>query len=394
MISINDTKTTKNMSATALSNDLRTVLAKIARNEPLTELERIIAWEATKSTEYDEVSRWKHAFREFNQLCTDATLPPAEPVRGGIKCWHGADELVCTAMDEGGYGYFQHPTNGSVQRLHSDELTTRSPFGNFVKLRDLPVGSTFYWKDSTHWRPLQLMSFREDSVCTLPTRGGNVFIPNDFLDKLVSYFPPEWCGQGWSLNPFTRELYIKIPSGVKTAASELRTKNQTQIEAHVNRLWTTYPGLYYAFQFLKNGSDFVFRIPHFEYTVWTSAETWAPAYCWTRTQAIPDGAIPACWKHSYCSAKHIGASKTRCGWYMTPDGVRFTGTNWKLMYGAERVHVVLLKQFTFNDVSVSFETDADLQAFEDAYTTNSNDYMGTMPAMRVQTEMCAAVSTA
>lgn len=381
------------MSSSALTCELRTVLSKIARNEPLTELERIIAWEATKSSEYDEAPRWKRAFQEFEQLRTDATLPPIEPVRGGIKCWHGADELVCTAMDEGGYGYFENPTTGTVQRLHSDDVTTRSPFGNFVRLRDVPVGSTFYWKDSTHWRPLQLMSFQEDNVCTLPTRGGNVCINNGYLDKLVSYFPPEWRDQGWSLNPFTRELYVKIPPGVKTAASELRTRNQAVIEAQVNRLWTTYPGLYYAFQFLKNRMDFVFRIAHFEYTLWTSADTWAPEYCWTRAQAIPEGAIPGCWKHSHCTAGHIGAPNKRCGWYMTPDGVCFTGTNWKVKYGADRVHIVSLKQFTFDDISVSFETDADLQAFEDAYVSNSNDYIGIMPATRVQAmEMCVAAS--
>jgi hypothetical protein len=80
---------------------------------------------------------------------------------------------------------------------------------------------------------------------------------------------------------------------------------------------------------------------------------------------------------------------------MTPDGVRFTGTNWKVRYGADRVHTVLLKQFMFEDVSVSFETDEDLQAFEDAYVSNSNDYVRVLPAMRVQaTEMCAAVSNA
>ena len=376
-----------------LSSDLRAVLAKIALKEPLSELERIIAWEATKSPDFDEVTRWKRAFREFEQMCTDATLPLVEPVRGGMKCWHGADELVCTAMDEGGYGYFENPTTRTVQRLHSDDVTTRSPFGNFVRLRDVSVGSTFYWKDSTHWRPLQLTSFQADNVCTLPVRGGNVFIENSFLDKLVSYFPPEWCGPGWSLNPFTRELFIQIPPGVRTAASEHRTKNQKEIEGHVNATWTIYPGLYYAFEFLKKHLDFVFRIPHFEYTVWTSVNTWAPSYCWTRAQTIPEGAIPACWKHGRCIAIRLGAPEINGGWYMTPDGVRFTGTNWKVKYGADRVHIVSLKQFVFDDISISFETDADLQAFEDAYVSNSSDYVGITPATRVQaTEMCVAAS--
>jgi len=363
----------KKMSGLLLSNELRTVLSKIERNEPLSELERVIAWEATKSSEYNDVPRWKRAFREFDQLCTESTLPPAEPVRGGMKCWHGADELVCVAMDEGGYGCFEY-INGGCERLHTSDVTTRSPFGNFVRLRDVPVGSTIYWKDSTHWRPLVVTSFQAEHVCTLPTRGGNVFIDNAHLDKLVSYFPPEWSGPGWNLNPFTHELYIQIPSGVRTVASEHRTCNQKEIDAHVTFTRTIYPGLYYAYEFLKNKPDLVFRIAHFNYTVWTSVNSWAPSYCWTRAQAIPDGAIPACWKHGRCTASRTAAPEMKCGWYMDANGVRFTGTNWKVKYGADRIFSH--KQLLFDDMVVSFETDEDLQAFEDAYTTNSNAYTG------------------
>ncbi len=378
-----------------VSSELRTVLAKIAQNESLTELDRIIAWETTKAPEYADVPRWKRAFREYDQLLTDATLPPVEPVRGGMKCWHGADELTCTAMDEGGYGYFANATGKFVQRLHTSDVTTRSPIGNFVRLRDVPVGTTFYWKDSTHWRPLQVTSFQPDHVCTLPTRGGNVFIDNGHLDTLVSYFPPEWCGPGWSLNPFTRELFIQIPPGVRTAASEHRTRNQKEVEGHVKTTWTIYPGLYYAFEFLTNHPDFVFRIPHFEYTVWTTVNTWAPSSCWTRAQAIPELAVPACWKRGTCRACHTGSAMYECGWYMTPGGVRFTGTNWKVPYGADRVYIVSKKETRFDNVTVSFENDEDFQQFEDAYISNSNDYTGVAPAVRVQAvEMCCGAGTA
>ncbi len=312
-------------------------------------------------------------------------------VRVGMKCWHGADELVCTAMDEGGHAYFKCPTHGTVQRLHLDEVDARSPFGNFVRLRDVPVGATFYWEDSTHWRSLQLMSFQPDYVCTLPIRGGHVFIENAHLDRLVSYFPPEWCGDGWSLNPFTRELFIKIPPGVRTPASEHRTRNQKEVEEHVNKTWAIYPGLYYAFNFLKNAPDFLFHIPHFEYSVWTPAiDDWAPTYCWTRAEAIPPcGVVPACWKRGLCTAS-LASPDVVCGWYMNADGVRFTYTNWKVPYGAERLYIVSLRQLRFGDVNVSFKTDADLQAFEDAYFSNSMDYTGVAPTTRVQTiEMCA-----
>jgi hypothetical protein len=378
----------------SLLEAVRASIAKQQRGETLSELERVILHESVQA-DCEEVKRWKSAFREFEQLRADAKLPPIEPVRGGgMKCWHGADELVCTAMDEGGYGYFEHPNTGSTERLHTSEVTTRSPFGNFVRLRDVPVGGTFYWKDSTHWRPLVVTSFQEDNVCTLPMRGGNVFISNGFLGELVSYFPPEWCGQGWSLNPFTRELYIKIPAWTRAAASEHRTRNQKEIEGHANATSDIYPGLYYAFQFLKNHPDFVFRIPHFEYTVWTSVNSWAPSYCWTRAQEIPEGAVPACWKYGRCTALQLAAPEVNCGWYMTPDGVRFTGTNLKISYGSSVEHIVSLKQFRFGCTSVSFETDADLQVFADAYFANSKDYTGVVPAMRVQAVETSSSSTA
>lgn len=378
----------------SLLDAVRASLDKQARGETLTELDRVLLWEASQTPEHEEAARWKHAFREFQELKKDALLPPVEPVRGGgMKCWHGPDELVCTAMDEGGFGYFEHTHTKTVQRLHMDDVTTRSPYGNFVRLRDASVGATIYWKDSTHWRPLQVTSFQADHVCTLSTRGGNVFIENGHLDRLVSYFPPEWSGPGWSLNPFTRELYIQIPAGVRRAASEHRTRNQKEVEAHVNAMWTIYPGLYYAFEFLKNKPDFVFRVPHSEYTVWTSVGSWAPAYCWTRAQAIPDGAIPACWAHGTCKASRISAPELNCGWYMTPNGVRFTGTNWKMKYGADMVHIVSRKEFRFEDFTVSFENDDELHAFEHAYFTNSSVYTGVAPTKTVRDfEMCAGAS--
>ncbi len=378
-------------------NSVREVLveaaAKRTAGTDLTELEKIVLWKMGE--DMPECTRWSDAFRDFHSLLAATELPAPVPLSGGMYCWEldSLEEYKCVAMGEGGYGILVHTRTGAtVQHIHMDQLTTRSPFGRYERLGKVAPGSTIYYNvmgtnDTPCWTAHQLVSCDETNVVLRNSRGGSVIIPADRKDTIVSYVPPVWSSffNGkieWRLDPFTQFLYLDY--GKYTGGGTLKCRED--IDRATDALKRDLPGLWAAWNFLKTSSDFVFKVPGYEYAVWTSVETWAPPSCWTHARSIPGNAIPAVWARGSCTLRIIHGPSIRTGWYISPWGLRFTNSNVKIDLGSSHVFHIADLEARFTLCTLKFDNAEEAQTFTDMYAHACTVYM------RTDVQLCAAAA--
>lgn len=386
----------------SLQEILHQAAAKQSAGTELTELEKLVLWQM--GADMPECARWSQALRDFQAIRTDALLPLSDPVTGGAYCWESDSphEYKCVAMGEGGYAHLVSTATGAtVTHIHASKITTRSPFGRFETLDKVAHGSTIYYNqahstDTPSYLPHQVGEPEENYLVLRNHIGGRTLIHKAAATStIVSYVPPVWSSYfdnkvEWRLDPFMHTLFLDY--GRYSGGGTLKCR--ADIDRAVEALKRDLPSLWAAWTFLKSSPDFVFKVPGYEYTVWTSAETWAPAYCWTRASAIPEGAIPACWAHGVTNFRPYGGPDVRTGWYMSPWGVRFTRSNQKIAYGSSTVFVVSKLELQFATCTLAFENADQAQAFVDAYTQKTIDVMRAAPEHRtVMHELCAGASS-
>ena len=372
---------------------LREAAAKRASGTNLTELEKIVLWKMGEDV--PECTRWSDAFRNFQELISAAGIPPPVPLSGGMYCWEAdsPEEYKCVAMGEGGYGILVNTRTGvNIQHIHMDQLTTRSPFGRYELLGKVAHGSTIYYNlmgtnDTPCWILHQLVSSDETNIVLRNSRGGSVIIPADRKDTLVSYVPPVWSSFfnskiEWRLDPFTHTLFLDF--GRYSGGGTLKCR--TDIDRAVEALKRDLPGLWAAWNFLKTSPDFVFKVPGYEYAVWTSVETWAPASCWTHARAIPEHAIPSVWARGVTTMRIVHGPAIRTGWYISPWGLRFTNSNTHIDFGSTYVLHIADLEARFTLCTLKFDNAEEAQTFTDTYARACTEYA------RTDVQLCAAAA--
>lgn len=375
---------------------LQGAVAKRTSGTDLTELEKIVLWKMGE--DIPECARWSEAFREFKAIQSYTGMQDPEPLSGGMYCWdlHSPEEYKCIAMGEGGYGVLVNTLTGAAKSLHMDDLTTRSPFGRYELLGKVATGSTIYYNivaihSTPCWTAHQIVSSDETNIVLRNSRGGSVILPTDgHKNKIVSYVPPVWSSffEGkveWRLDPFTHALFLDYGRYLGGGTLKCRVDVDRAVES------VKLPGLSAAWLFLKTSPEFVFKVPGYEYSVWTSQETWAPSYCWTRARAIPENAIPSVWTHGCALLRAFHGPLIRTGWYITPWGIRFTNSNVKIDFGSSFVFNVPRLEIQFTLCTLKFDTAEAVQTFSDAYVQLSIEYTRSVPEQRTQIqELCAA----
>ncbi len=373
---------------------LREATAKRSSGAELTELEKIVLWRMGE--DIPECTRWSNAFRDYQALMSATEMPAPAPLSGGMYCWEldSPEEYKCVAMGEGGYGILIHTRTGQrVENIHMDQLTTRSPFGRYELLSKVAPGSTIYYNvmganDTPCWTVHQLVSSDETNIVLRNSRGGSVVIPEDRKDTLVSYVPPVWSSffNGkieWRLDPFAQFLYLDY--GKYTGGGTLKCRED--INRAVDALKRDLPGLWAAWNFLTTSSGFVFKVPGYEYAVWTSAETWAPPSCWTHAHSIPERAIPAVWAHGHTLLRTVHGPDIRTGWYISPWGLRFTNSNIKIDLGSSFVLNIPNLEVQFTLCTLRFDSAEEAQTFTDASARACVEYTRAAPD---HLQLCAA----
>jgi hypothetical protein len=348
---------------------------KYVRHEALTEQDKIVIFD----TLFSDCKRWAPA------LCESVNLSSQKhpKILIGAHCWDKltSAEMNCVSVNtEDGSGVFEELFGGggggtrSIRTHPLDSITTQSPFGNYVYLRDVSVGSKFYKRDNQIWKPHILRSKDSEYVrCSGPT-GGSVVFQLSALDDIVSFFPPEWAGSDWSFDPFTHEVWIQ------QYGNSYRSKNKTEITRWIRTF--KIPGLTYVHEFLTGCGDFVFKVPGVSYVKfdvdeegsrWTDVDS---SSCSSGSSG--SNVIPAHWKHGICATVSGYSIPTlrRAGWFMTPNGLRFAGTNWTISYGTRRSLQLTSLVITMESFDLKFDNLEDLQAFDHAYSQNSFDYVG------------------
>lgn len=374
---------------------LRDATAKRASGN-LTELEKLVLWKMGE--DIPECTRWSEAFRIFHAIQAQAELPAPESISGGMYCWeiNSHEEYKCVAMGEGGYSMLINTHTGqAVDHIHMDELTTRSPFGRYEVLGKVAIGNTIYYNvasknETPCWTAHQIaVSFDETNIVLRNSKGGSVVLPADRKETtLVSYVPPVWSSYlngkiEWRLNPFTHTLFLDCGRYSGGGTLTCRADIDRAVES------VKLPGLWAAWNFLKTSPDFVFKVPGYEYAVWTSAETWAPSFCWTHTRSIPEHVIPAVWARGYAVLRIMHGPAIRTGWYISPWGMRFTNSNIHIDLGSSYVFHVSDLEARFTLCTLKFDTPEETQTFVDAYVQLSIEYTRIVPEQR--TQLCVAV---
>lgn len=385
----------------SLRDVLEQATAKRTAGSELTELEKLVLWQMGE--DMPECARWSQALRDFRAMRSECHLPSSEPVLGGAYCWDtdSPREYKCVAMDEGGYAHLVCTSTGTTVHTHTRDLTTRSPFGRFERLDKVAHGSMVYY-NQTHphetpsYLPMQVVEPDGDYIVLRNHVGGRVLVHTAAAgNTLVSYVPPVWSSYfngkvEWRVDPFMHTLFLDY--GRYTGGGTLKCR--ADIDRAVDALKRDLPALWAAWTFLKASPGLVFKVPGYEYAVWTSVESWSPSHCYTRASAIPEGAIPACWAHGAANVRPYGGMDVRTGWYMSPWGVRFTRSNTKISYGSSTVFVVSKLELQFTDCTLTFGSAEEAQTFVDAYTQKTIDLTRCTPEHRtVIQEMCAGASS-
>ncbi len=376
---------------------LREAAAKRTSGTELTELEKIVLWKMGE--DIPECTRWSNAFRDFNELATANELPAPAPLSGGMYCWglDSSEEYKCVAMGEGGYGIFVNTRTGQrVENIHMDQLTTRSPFGRYELLGKVTPGSTIYYNVSSVetpcWTPHKIVSSDETNIVLRNSSGGSVVLPTDRKDTPVSYVPPVWSSffngkVEWRLDPFTHTLFLDF--GRYSGGGTLKCR--VDINRAVEALKRDLPGLWAVWNFLKTSPDFVFKVPGYEYAAWTSVETWAPSYCWTRARSIPENAVPAAWARGVTTLRIVHGPAIRTGWYISPWGLRFTNSNIHIDFGSSSyVFQISDLEARFTLCTLKFDNAEEAQTFTDAYAQTCMEYTRVAPEQQQHAQLCAA----
>lgn len=369
---------------------------KFRRGEALTQLERAIAHEALKMSEL-------FPDREAaSELLTAMSLPPVENIRGDwMSCWEvdSSCEFMCIAMGEGdGSGHaearFLDVFSRSVCVGHSSRFTSRSPFGDFLLLKDARVGDTIFVKDDLldGWTMMRVHHIDEDTRtyhCRTALETSYVADSTIAATRMVSRTPPEWGGQRWSLNPFTHELCMY--RDVAVTEPTLRTKNHAIARREALRHRDHMPGLWSALTFRQDHLDYVPKVPGVEYSTWTPQGSWSPSYSYTDGKIVPPRSIPSVYPHGHVVVPALfGGHSVPTGWYAAPDGIHvfITSNEVGRPGGADRVFqyrdtiefiapdVVLRVHDGGAAFQLEFESEESRTAFLDAYVRNAKDYFG------------------
>jgi hypothetical protein len=362
-------------------------IGKFGRGEALTELEQIVVYETLKVDELNHVARWARAREEFRAMRTAALLPPITPLTGGwTSCWEvdSSREYMCINMGEGGITCLVMDvfTRTSSMR-HSTDFTTRSPYGDFLLLKDARVGEVVFTDDDLldGWTSIRIERIEPDGSVYARTSLETSYVADAVVTarKMVSRTPPEWGGQCWSLNPFTHEVCLY--EDVTSTEPMLRTHNPEVAKGFVRRHRDHMPGLWSAFTFLQNNPTYFPKVPGVEYASWTPQGAWAPALCHTDARTISTKSVPRPYAHGYVTVPALcsgGRSVHPTGWYMGPNGVT-------LFTDGELVRVLPYKdtieyieptaiELRLDHVAFQFDTEEARVAFLEAFCQNAKAY--------------------
>ncbi len=308
-------------------------------------------------------------------------MVPEFPLTEGVHCWSKTTsrEMKVIKINTDSDSVFEDMSTcdqSYVVTLPLSELsdvTTLSPYGNYTYLKNVSIGVKFFRKDHTCWVSQTLISKDGEHVVCRGIRGGTILLPLSSLEEVVSFFPPDWSGDNWRLNPFTYELWMRKPHGGK----EIITKHMQTIRGLVQRYTLDMPGLLYVYDFMMNNvvtDKTLFKIKNKMYYTWNT-----DSLIWVRCNSeepIPDHAIPGDWQRgaAVVISGCMFPSQKR-GWYATPFGVHFTQTNYLLPYKEElTIHDLSIGINLPTFVGMNFDSMLDLKTFESAYLNNSVKY--------------------
>jgi hypothetical protein len=301
-------------------------------------------YETLKVDELSHVSRWARAREDFHAMRTAATLPPIKPLTGGwMSCWEtdSSREFMCMAMGESdgtnAECRLMNVFTRTVSMCHSSNFTTRSPFGDFFLLKDARVGDVVFLEDDLldGWTSMRIERIEDGRVYARTSLETSYVAEAAIAEtKMVSRTPPEWGGQRWSLNPFTREVCLYLDVALTTPMLRSRDAEVAKRVISLHRVHV--PGLWSAFTFLQNNPTYTPKVPGVEYVTWTSQGAWAPSLCYTDAKMIPVNSLPAVYPHGDAIVPALsvgGRMADRTGWYASPGGICvFDGS------GSVRVH--------------------------------------------------------
>ncbi len=352
-------------------------IGKFGRGEELTELEQITVYETLKVDELNHVARWARAREDFYAMRTAALLPPINPLTGGwMSCWEvdSSREFMCISMGEGGVTCLVMDVfTRTTSMRNSSDFTTRSPYGDFLLLKDARVGEVVFVEDDLldGWTSIRIERMEAGRVF------GRTSLETSYvsyvLTKMVSRTPPKWGGQRWSLNPFTREVCIY--EDATSTQPMLRTCNPEVAKGFILRHRDHMLGLWSAFLFLQNNPTYIPKVPGVEYVTWTPQGTWAPALCYTDARAIPAKSVPAVWPCGDVVAPVM--SEGRVGWYMGPTGVHvFAGESVRVQPFKDTIEFIELPflELRLDGVSFQFDSEEARTVFLEAYVQNAKAY--------------------
>lgn len=374
-------------------------VGKFGRGEVLTELEQVVVYETLKVDELSHTARWARAREDFYAMRTAALLPPAKSLTGGwMSCWdvESSDEFLCMAMGEavGSSGHAEcrvmNVFTRTVSMYHSRNLTTRSPFGDFLLLKDARVGDVIFLEDDLldGWTSMRVERI-EDGCVYAKTSLETSYVANAAIaaKKMVSRTPPVWGGQRWSLNPFTREVCIYLDffssriaeqssNDVALTTPMLRTNNHVLAKREALRHRTHVPGLWSALMFLQNNPDNIPKVPGVEYATWVlSTKTWAPALCYTDAKMIPANSVPVVYPHGDAIVPTL-SRENRTGWYVCPGGICvFDGSGCvRFLTYKDTIEITGLHLRLDGGVVFQFDSDEALTVLLEAYVQNAKVY--------------------
>jgi hypothetical protein len=357
-------------------------IGKFGRGEALTELEQIVVYETLKVDELNHVARWARAREDFHMMRTAALLPPIDPLTGGwMSCWEvdSSREFMCINMGEGGITCLVMDVfTRTTSMRHSSDFTTRSPYGDFLLLKDARVGEVVFVEDDLldGWTSIRIERIEPDGRVYTRTSMETSYVAEASVAarKMVSRTPPEWGGQRWSLNPFTREVCLY--EDVALTQPMLRSHNPEVAKGFILRHRDHMLGLWSAFRFLQNNPTYIPKVPGVEYVTWTSQGAWAPSLCHTDARTIAANSVPAMWAHGEVTIPALSGGRlvARTGWYMASNGVHMTESNRVFSYKDTIEFIEPSMELRLDYVAFQFESEEARTSFLEAYVRNAKAY--------------------